>query len=68
MYIINADAFPQDKLFKTNGVIANWLIREKNIPLLGKSKTGEYCFSKTELLNEVVLTMPFYLKLTEMFS
>jgi len=68
MYIVNTDSLPQDKLYKCNGIIANWLMKEKSVPLLGKSKTGEYVFSKTELLDEVLKNLPFYFNITKIFS
>ncbi len=67
MYVINVDSLPQEKLFKCNGVIASWL-KEKNFPLLGKSVTGEFVFSRTELLLEVLESIPFYLKISKLFS
>lgn len=68
MFIVNVDDLPQEKLFKTNGIIANWLMKEKNFPLLGKSKDGSFVFSKTELLLEVLEKIPFYLNIKKLFS
>ena len=65
MYVNNINSFPENKIYRCSGIIANWLIREKNIPLLGKSKNGEFCFSKTDLLEEVLEQIPFYFKIAE---
>ena len=67
MYIINVDALPESLLFKCNGIIANWLMEEKSIPVLGKSKDGKWCFMKTELLEEVLKGLPFYYDITKIF-
>lgn len=62
MFITNVDDMPQDKIYRCGNIIANWLIYEKNIPLLGKSKNGDFCFSKTDLLKEILEHIPFYYK------
>lgn len=68
MFIVNVDELPPEKLYKCNKTIANWLIKEKNFPLLGKSKDGSFVFSKTELLLEVLEGIPFYLNIKKIFS
>ena len=68
MFIINVDDLPQEKIYKCNGIMANWLMKEKNFPLLGKSKDGSFVFSRTELLEEVLFTIPFYLSIGRIFS
>jgi len=68
MYVTNVDDLQQDKLYKCNGLIAEWLMIEKKIPLLGKSKNGQFVFSKTDLLEEVLKGLPFYLNITKVFS
>lgn len=68
MYVLNVDDLPQDKLYKCNKNVANWLTKEKNFPLLGKSKDGSFVFSKTELLLEVLEKLPFYLNIEKLFS
>ena len=68
MYITNVDTLDQSKLYKCNGIIAGWLMKEKSVPLLGKSKTGEFVFSKTELLDEILNSLPFYFNITKIFS
>lgn len=67
MYVTNVDSLPQHKLYRCNGVVAAWL-KEKNFPVLGKSETGEFVFAKTELLLEVLETMPFYIKIRKILS
>jgi hypothetical protein len=63
MYILNVDDLGQKNIFSCNGIIANWLIK-KNIPLLGKSGGGQFCFMKTDLLEEVLEGLPFWYNLT----
>ena len=52
--------------FKCNSVIGNWLVKEKSIPVLSKSK-NVWIFSKTPLLDEVLESMPLYLKALKIF-
>ena len=69
MYVVNVDeSISPDKLYKTNGVVANWLIYQKHFSPLGKSKDGAWVFAKTELLLEVMEQIPFYLNITRMFD
>ncbi len=65
MYVVNPENYPQEKIYSCNGVVANWLITEKHFPLFGKSPMGEFCFVKTDVLIEVLETLPFYLKLSK---
>lgn len=65
MYVLNVDDFPKDKIYKCNGIIGGWLVNEKNIPILGKSSDGKWCFSKTPLLEEVLEKLPFYYNITK---
>ena len=60
MYILNVDDIPEHKLYRCNKSTAKWL-QSKNIPLMGKSDTGEYIFSNTELLREILESKPFLL-------
>ena len=67
VYITNIDdAYPEHRMYKTNKYIASWLIN-RNIPLLGKSKDGRFCFAKTDLLKEVLENLPFYYKIADYF-
>ncbi len=65
MYVVNPDIIKENKLYKTNGIIANWLINSKNIPLFGRGKNGEWYFANTDLLKEVLENIPFYYKITK---
>lgn len=67
MYIINMNNFPANKVFQCKGLLANWLMTEKNIPLLGTSEDGKFCFSKTDLLDEILKTVPFWYRVGENF-
>lgn len=53
-------------VYKCNIIIGEWLVNEKSMPLLSIEK-GRWCFSKTPLLEEVLESMPFYLKALEIF-
>jgi hypothetical protein len=53
-------------IFKCNSVIGNWLVREKSIPVLNKNK-NVWSFSKTSLLEEILESMPLYLKALQIF-
>ena len=62
MYIKNIDLFPKTvNLFKTNKIIADWLIKEHSIPLLSISGK-DYIFSCTVSLKSALDKLPFYLK------
>ena len=63
MYIINSDNLPPERLYKTNGVIANWLMTQKSMPLLSR-ENGSFIFADTELLREVLKDLPFYLRIS----
>lgn len=70
MYIVNLpdSDIPDEKIFKTNGVIASWLIETCKIPLLGRGKNGEYCFMKTDALINYLMIIPFWFDVTGKFS
>ena len=65
MYILNADDMPEHKIYRCNKLTASWL-KSKNIPLMGKSKTGEYIFANTELLREILESKPFLLNMLDL--
>jgi len=65
MYVLNTDGFPPDKIYECNSSIADWLMIEKQFPLLGRSTEGKLCFAKTDTLMEILETLPFYLKISE---
>ena len=65
MYVTNIENILYNtKIYRCNGIIASWLI-QKNIPLLGKTKSGEFCFMETKLLEEVLDGLPFWYKITK---
>lgn len=68
MYIVNPNLLNQEKLYVCNGIIANWLMTQKSIPLLSKTDSGEFIFAKTDLLKEVLQELPFYLNITRFFA
>lgn len=61
MYVINAEK-SMPKVYKCNGLIANWLIMQKSIPLLEREDAETWLFADTDLLREVLEDLPFYLK------
>jgi hypothetical protein len=65
MYIRNFNELPPHKIYWCNGLISNWLL-EKGFPLLCKDGR-KFGFAKTELLEEILLNIPFYLKVSMIF-
>lgn len=53
--------------YKCRKIIANYLVRECNIPILGIDK-GYYYFSKTNYLDECLSRLPFTLKILLMIA
>lgn len=53
-------------IYSCNFLIANYLIKEKSIPLLSMNGS-KYLFAETDLLKEVLEGMPFYLKVLDIF-
>ena len=66
MYILNPDSIPKEKIYWCNGIISNYLIFTKHFPLLTK-KGRMFGFAITNLLEDVVRELPFYLKVTKCF-
>jgi hypothetical protein len=65
MYIVNPSSLDKDSLFETNGVIANYLIKN-GIPLLSRKEAeGIWIFAKTENLQKALDKMPFYYKVSK---
>lgn len=62
MYILNLDSLSlsEDKIYKCNEFIANRLIYDCGIPLLGQTKDGEFCFARTEEFEKRISEVPFY--------
>ena len=69
MFIVNMDEVLGFKTFSCGKLLADWLIYEKNIPLLALSKNGKkYIFADTELLKEVLEQRSFIFDILEMFK
>lgn len=66
MYILNSDKIPNDKIYWCNGIVSNWLIYTKHLPLLCK-KDRKFGFSITNELKKAVLELPFWLKISKCF-
>lgn len=66
MYIVNPENIP--KKISVCGVIANYLIEEKKVPLLGKSEDGnQWYFADTFRVNLCLKEMPFWMKLARFY-
>ena len=63
MYIKNVS--DMKKTYNCTPLVGKWLI-EKNFPVLSISN-GTYYFSDSELLREVLLTMPMWIKVLNIF-
>jgi hypothetical protein len=70
MYIVNLEemGLSEDRIFKCNGVIANYLIETCGVPALGEMENGTHVFMKTELLDKCLEMMPFYYKIYIKFT
>jgi hypothetical protein len=66
MYVLNPEIALEKRIYWVNGIIAEWLIETKKIPILCK-KDRLFGFAKTEELNRAILDMPFWLKLSKIF-
>jgi hypothetical protein len=66
MYITNPEVVSEDKIYWCNGVISEWLIFQKHLPLLSK-KGRCFGFAKTEKLAEALKDLPFWLKIAKKF-
>lgn len=53
-------------VYKCNVIIGEWLVNEKSIPVLS-IKDKKWYFSKTPLLEEVLESMPLYLRMLQIF-
>lgn len=66
MYVTNPEAIDKNKLYECNGIIANYLIYERNIPLFSRDKSeGKYFFVKTEALLKAIEELPFYYRIVK---
>jgi hypothetical protein len=53
-------------VYKCNVFIGRYLVNERSIPLLSM-EGSKWCFAKTALLDEVLESMPLYLKVLDIF-
>jgi hypothetical protein len=70
LYILNVDqlSIPKDKLYKTKSeIIADWFITRCRIPLLGKTKDGEFVFMRTEWVEECIKLIDYWYDPTGLF-
>lgn len=66
MYVTNPESIDKNKLYECNGIIANYLIYERNIPLFSRDKSqGKWYFAKTDALLKALEEMPFYCNLSK---
>ncbi len=63
MYIKNPSHIPSSlPIYKTSKPISDYLQQTKHIPILSQNK-NIYIFSKTEELDEVILSIPITLRI-----
>ena len=69
MYIVDIDnsSIPEEKIYKCGSVVKDHLIMKCNLPLFGITKSGRWCFARTQKLEECLRELPLYLKIIEMF-
>lgn len=66
MYVTNPQSIDKSKLYECNGVVGNYLIYEKHLPLFSRDKIqGKWYFVKTEALIKALEEMPFYFNLSK---
>jgi hypothetical protein len=61
MYIKNIETFPKEKLFKTTKIIADWLQKNYDIPVLSMLNK-DYIFLDTNSLRVALSRLPIYLR------
>lgn len=61
MYIANIDN-SNNKYYECGRIIGKYLVKH-GLPLLSVNDKGKMMFAKTEKLQKVMNTMPFYLKI-----
>ena len=66
MYVLNSDAIPKDKIYFCNGLIAEFLLYQKHLPLLCK-KERMFGFAITENLEKAIKDIPWWLKISKCF-
>lgn len=66
--IKNPKIFGEKYFYRCNKIIADFLIYDKNIPLMAIDKNNkDYLFTMNGVLEEVLERMPFYLKFITLF-
>jgi hypothetical protein len=66
MYITNPKSISKDKIYYCNGIISEWLIYQRHLPLL--CRDGRlYGFMRTSNLEKALKELPFWLKITKVF-
>jgi hypothetical protein len=66
MYITNPEVISEDKIFYCNGIMSEYLIYQKHLPLFCKNGR-KFGFAKTEELEKALREIPFWLKCTKVF-
>jgi hypothetical protein len=66
VYITNPEVIDKNKIYFCNGIIGEFLIYQKNLPLFCK-KGRLFGFSKTDALEKALKELPFWLKCTKVF-
>lgn len=66
MYVTNPEVIDKSNLYECNGIVGNYLIYEKHLPLFSRDKSeGKWYFVKTEALLKAVSEMPFYYNISK---
>lgn len=66
MYVTNVEAIDKNNLYECNGIVGNYLIYEKHLPLFSRDKSqGKWYFAKTEALLKAIKEMPFYYNISK---
>jgi hypothetical protein len=65
MYILNSKELPREKIYWCNGLLSNWLL-ERGFPLFCRDGR-KFGFARTDVLEEALKNIPFWLKISLMF-
>lgn len=66
MYVTNPQIVDKNKLYECNGIVGNYLIYEKHLPLFSRDKSeGKWYFVKTDALLKAIEEMPFYFNISK---
>jgi hypothetical protein len=66
VYITNPEEFGKEKIYWCNGVVGEYLIYEKHLPLLCKDGRC-FGFAETDALKLALEQLPFWLKIVKKF-